>query len=178
MHTVEIPGGTAEIRDRADIKERQRRLVQSAAMAASSVMAKLPDDLASLDTEDAEAVQTVSQAMSGVSLSAADANLLQELQDATIVALLASWTLAEPLPTLETVLDLDTDLYDALAQATKDQGVALAQATDFTPDADKASPTTPSSGSDGPLRADTEQPLTPESSGAGESTATASSTPA
>jgi len=155
MQTIEIPGGTVELRGTAELKVRHRRLIEAAAIAAGAALPKLPTSLEELESLD----------ISTLDLSVEETNTLFALQDATIVAAVASWTLPEPLPTLETVGDLDTDVYDALAEATRDMGAATATGVDFEP-SDPSSPgfegtpTSPSGGSAAVSRADQESSST------------------
>ena len=170
MRTITIPGGTALLREREEIKVRHRRLIEAASVAAASAVSKLPQDNTNLDM-----VQIAS-----LDLTAAEANSLFALQDATIIATLESWTLPDPIPTLDTIGDLDPGLYDAVAEATREEGQQIAAKVDFEP-ADPtapgfdATPTEPSAASDSGLRADTEPaPAGTQSSGS-ESTSTATS---
>jgi hypothetical protein len=144
MRTVEIPGGTAELRDRLDIKIRHRRMIEAAAVAASAAMAKLPDNIPAEQLKQTE-VETLS-------LTRQEATTLFELQDATIVASLASWTLDEPLPNLDTIGDLEQDVYDALALATSEVGANVAAPENFDASPDPESPTQPSDDTDGVSR--------------------------
>jgi hypothetical protein len=166
MKTVPIPGGTADLREQTEIKVRHRRLVESASVGAATALAKLPSEQAELEAAT----------LAELALTEAEADNLFRLQDATIVAALDSWTLPDPLPTLATVGDLAPEVYDALAEATRDLGTAIAAKEDFEPSnpADpsfNATPTPPSSGSEEHLRADpdpasTTAPLSTTKSGA------------
>lgn len=124
MRSIDIPGGTATLREREDLAERQRRLVKSRGLAASGVLTRLQD--ATKDGGDPQSVM----------VSATEAEEILEVQDAVIVALLASWTLDRPLPTMETIQDLPAELYDALSNATADLGASLAVDTDFSENPD------------------------------------------
>lgn len=149
MLTVPIPGGSADLREHTEIKVRHRRLVESASVGAATALAKLPSDQAELEAAT----------LADLDLTEAEADNLFRLQDATIVAALDSWTLPDPIPTLATVGDLDPEVYDALAEATRELGTAIAGAEDFEPSnpADPnftATPTPPSSDSEARLRED------------------------
>jgi hypothetical protein len=165
-HTVEIPGGTAVLREPAELKVKHRRLIETTAMAASAVIAKLPADA------------TDQTAFADLSLTRSEATALMEMQDATIVALLDSWTLPQPLPNLDTVGELDTAVYDALAQATRSLGAEVAQGVSFTPSEDPASPTSGATDSDGSSKAEVAPMSTQPQPSGGESTSTESSTAA
>jgi len=143
MKTVPVPGGSADLREQNEIKVRHRRLVESASVGAATALAKLPSDQAELEAAT----------LAELDLTEAEADNLFRLQDATIVAALDSWTLPGPTPTLATVGDLDPEVYDALAEATRELGTAIAGAEDFEPSNPaspefQASPTPRSAGSE------------------------------
>lgn len=151
MKTVPIPGGTADLREQNEIKVRHRRLVESASAGAAVALAKLPSDQAELEAAT----------LADLDLTEVEADNLFRLQDATIVAALDSWTLPDPIPTLATVGDLTPEVFDALAEATRDLGTVIASKEDFEPTNPnspefKETPTPPSSDSAEPLRADPE----------------------
>lgn len=137
MRTVDIPGGQVTLRDAAELNVRQRRRIEVIAMQLGPVMSKL------------EKV-TATSGMDDLDLSEHQASLVFDLQDATILSAVASWTLDRPIPTAETVGDLDVALYDALAAATATL-VATVAPVDFSPSAnpEDGSPTGGSDGSDG-----------------------------
>ena len=161
---VAIPGGTAVVRAPSELRVRHRRVVESAALAAAALIQRLEPGTDELPGD----------------LSAEEAGKLLTLQDATIVASLESWTLPDPLPTLETVGDLPVGVYDALAEATRRTGAELAlRGTDFSARPIKEeSPTEPSGSSNGSLVAEQPNPPTSSPEPAGESSATAPSIPA
>lgn len=131
--TTHAESGIVTLRQQADIRVRHRRLIEAAGVAASSALAKLPvndDELETLKLDEIE------------HLSAAEAQTIFELQDATIIATLESWTRPEPIPTLATIGDLDPDLYESLAQATRSLGVTVDGHVDFEP-SNPASPDFP-----------------------------------
>ena len=132
---ITIPGGTARLREPHELRQRHRRMVELAAMAAAHVIAKLP--------EGADETTKLSDIPA---LSIADAEAITNLQDVTILAVLESWSRPDPLPTLETLGDLDVDTYDALAAAAKDlKDVRV----DFSPSPEPDSPTQGSNDSNG-----------------------------
>ena len=166
MRTIEIPGGWANLRETSEMKQKHRRLIEIAAMAAAHVMDKMPDDI---DVETTKMTDIPA-------LTKADAAAITDLQDATIIALLDSWTLPQPLPTLDTIGDLDIGVYDALAAEASKVNVAATRVS-FEPNPDQASPTSPSSASDGLLR-DEPSTSTPTLPSDGACTPTESSIPA
>ena len=133
MRTVDIPGGTATFRDREDVRIRHRRLIEAATVAALPALAKI-------NTTDPDAAAKA--------LTGPEATTLFELQDASIVGLLASWTLEGPTPTLETIGDLDPVVYDALAERTRETGAQVAAAEVFKETPEAESPTVPSDDSE------------------------------
>jgi hypothetical protein len=153
MKTVKIPGGEATLREKPDVKVRHRRLVEAAAIEAAPVLAKLPGDEATR-----EAMTETEVLALGVSRK--EAHSLFELQDATIVALLASWTLPGDLPDMDTIGDLDPELYDALSKASGGLGADITGETFEPPNPGSPgfdeSPTVPSASSEPGLRADPE----------------------
>lgn len=151
--TVDIPGGQATLRETKDLRVKHRRLLEVAAMAAAPVYGRLPADLPT----DPDELAKVNILELGVDLTPGEITRLMELQDATIVALLESWTLADPLPTMDTLGDMDPEVYDALAEATKADGARIAQENDISVSPDPKVATSSSSSSDGPLNDDQEQ---------------------
>lgn len=170
MRTVDIPGGTASLREKDDVKVRQRQLVESRMVAAASALEKLPGEMSELETYD----------ITKSNLTAAEADSLFDLQSATIVAALASWSLPAPLPTMDTVGDLDQELYDALSTATAGLAKDVATPEIFEPGDPRApgfesSPTAPSVASASASRADQELQSTEPQPAGTTSTASAAS---
>ena len=135
--TVDIPGGTAYLRDPADMKERHKRLVLTAMAPLADVFAKVPVELAKAASgtgPEAEAASREAQRIVNRNLSRQQAAAMKEVDDAVIVASLSRWTLPDELPTMDTVQDLDADLYTALQRAVSGQSAAVVEAsfpTDF-----------------------------------------------
>lgn len=166
MSVITIPGGTATLRDKL-VSERHFRLLEAAFMAASSAMVKV--QAGNVDEGATEEERTA--AMNAVPLTMAEATSMLDLQDASIVAFLEHWSLKRPLPTISDVSDLDRDLYQALAVATRDRATAaITSKTDFSPDPDRSSPTGDSGSFDTPLKADPESASTTTPPNSGEST--------
>jgi hypothetical protein len=173
MRTVDIPGGTATLREKDDIKVRQRQLVESRIVAAASALEKLPNEIDELAAFD----------ITKSNLTAAEADSIFDLQNATIVAALASWSLSDPIPTMDTVGDLDQNLYDALSTATAGVASEVTQPESFEPSDPRApgfgaTPTVPSAGSAAVSRADQEPQSTVAPLAGTPSTASAVSSPA
>jgi hypothetical protein len=105
---VPLPGGyEAVLREKTTVG--QRRAIQKAAFGASGLVSRVKEQAP--DEADGDAViQMV--------VSPDEADSLFSLGDATILALLESWTLPDPLPTTpEDLLSIDGDVYDALLAA-------------------------------------------------------------
>jgi hypothetical protein len=179
MRTVEIPGGTADFREQGkdEIPGRSVKLMRAAAVAAASELSSFPElfEPGRPGETDAERTARLAPRMEGVAFSTRQAMAWDNVREATVVALLKTWTLDRSLPTLESIGDLPDDLYDALLNEVGGMSAADIE-VDFSPP-DRAgleeSPTGPSSGSDMPLRDEVEMPPTPMSSNDGESTDTA-----
>ncbi len=175
MRTIEVPESerrpawSAQLRENEEIKVRHRRLIEVAGVAAARPMEKI-------ERQKKEGKDVAALDMAELDLNAVEADRVMALQDAVIVATLASWTLEEPLPTIETVGDMDTDIYEALAQVTRDQGAAIATGVDFEPGPGEG-PTGPSDGSEKPSAEPVESKLTVVSGSDGASTAIAASWP-
>lgn len=166
MKVVDIPGGKATLREKADMRKRHQRIVEAAAIAAAPALAQI---------ERIGGGEAIGKRVSELQLSASEATTVFDLQDATIIAVLDSWTLPEPLPTLDTLGDLTTELYDALAVATSELGAEVINGGNFEPSDPTApgfteTPTTPSADSEPGLRDERESESTTEPSSSGTST--------
>lgn len=170
MKSVEIPGGTAILRDKQDFRVKHERLVNSAAVAAAPILTKMPDDIDKrLSLTEREVIE--------LGATREEIEAMFELQDATIVAALAEWTLDAPLPNMDTIGDLTADVYEALAQATARTGAEVA-VEKFDPSPDVSSPTEPSGDSGSQSRAEQESPLTGAQQSSGESSTSGAASPA
>lgn len=175
MKVVEIPGGTATLREKPDIKVRHRRLIEAAGIAAAPLLARLPNDRGEKEAlSEADVI--------GLGVSKQEATALFELGDATIVAALAAWSLPDPLPTLETIGDLDPELYEALGTVCAELGAEVTEET-FEPPAPgspgfEASPTAPSAACDSDSEGTEKSESTDTSPSTGASTSSASPSPA
>ena len=139
--TVQVPGGTAVLRDKLTVRQR-RPLV----LASSSVSANLRQQIADASDDG--------QAEANLEVSEAEVEQMLRMQEAAVVVFLESWDLTDaagqplPLPTVETVGDYDAELFDVLSDAVAARGAAAINGIgDTGPDGitDPGSPTGPSS---------------------------------
>lgn len=108
MRRVDIPGGTAMLREDDELTVGQKRLMANTAVAAGALMAKLPatrEELAAFN-------------MMAAGFTFAEMELFDRAQDGAIVARLASWTLDAPLPTMDTINEVPASVIEALGAAT------------------------------------------------------------
>src|ERR1035441_8373954 len=97
MRTIDIPGGTAQLRDRPEeLRVRQHRIVDNATVSALPAFRKINEARRTLERDGIEC--TNSELTREAALSRKESEALMERQDAQIVALLASWTLDRVLP--------------------------------------------------------------------------------
>lgn len=170
---VDIPGGKATLRGRGEVRQRDRRRLESASVMASPAMARIQKASQGGDPRDLN--------LSEVGLSREEFDSLYELQDATILAYLSDWTLGVALPQNEDDLgELPADLYDALRTATASDGADTLAPVDFSETPDQSRPTGSSTDSGGlskdvPVALPESIPTPPS---AGESTPIAVSSPA
>lgn len=160
-HTLS-DGGWVDIRDKDEITQRGRRGM----LAIATSLGDAADRLSKVDEKSPNP-------MAGFTEEQVDAVL--RYQEATVVALVAGWSHPEPLPTLATVGDLPTRLYDELVKLTARRGAeALAtldtSAGDGAPDPkDRSGSSEPSSG---PSKDDSEPTSTPMLPSGGDPSAT------
>jgi hypothetical protein len=135
MHRIDIPGGGwVELRDPAEMTMRHKKVIRSAGLAALAALkkaeSKLPKDL---PTDLKERLAIVSKLdMTELGLNFDEAESFQTMQAASIVAYVSAWSFKEPVPTMDTVWDMDEERYDFLASATADLSNATAE-VDFDP---------------------------------------------
>ena len=169
---VEIPGGYAILRDQDELRGRDRMLIKAAAMAASPAIEKMPstvkDGRQENETEE-ESQARMAAEMGALHLTWQESMALLELRQATMVACLKFWSLELPLPTMDSIGDLDADLYDALDTAIGGVTTAIAAATDFEAQPGKENPTGNSKSSDSPLKDGVEPQSIPSMPSDGES---------
>lgn len=163
MREVEILGGKAQVREAEDLTPRQKRRLRDAVSAAGPAIVRLQSR--GLEGVVADSV-----------LSAADVRRLRELQEATACVQLVSWDREEPLPTEETIGDLDTELYDSLIAA-----IGAIPATDdsldFSVNPDPKAPTDAPGDSSGRSSDEPESPSQATSQSDGSPSSTDSSSP-
>ena len=107
--TVQIPGGTAILRDPGALAVKHRRPLQL-------LIGMLGPQVA--QTVAREIQRDGVDGLAGLGLSLEQLGTVMQLTDATVFALLESWTLDAPLPRgLTDVGDMDTAVYDALTDA-------------------------------------------------------------
>ena len=177
---VEIPGGYAILRDQSELRGRDRMLIKAAAMAASPAIEKMPNTVkeGKQDDETEEESQArMATEMGSLQLTWQESMALLELRQATMVACLKYWSLDLPLPTMDTIGDLDADMYDALDTAIGGVTTAVAAATDFEAQPGKENPTGNSKSSDLPLKDGVAPQLIPSTPSDGVNTPTENSTP-
>lgn len=142
---VEIPGGEATLRDKI-VSERHHRQLERAGMKVSAVLRKIQaltgEDLEENSSDmEGNAAKAIAALNDAPPLNDDELDLLYELQDTIIIIFLQSWTLPDPLPTLETIQDLDRETYMALSEATKTLGAeAVSSTPDFSPTPVKKTP--------------------------------------
>lgn len=167
MRNITVPGGTATLRDRPEeLRVRHHRLVDNATIVALPAIDKVRASRSELE-QDGWNIRSAR-------LTGAELQALDERQDAQIVALLASWTLKVPLPDMDTVRDLNPDVYDALLAGVREIGPDVFARPSFDPKPDGV-PTLPSEPFDGHERDITVFDSTGASLNGGTSTGTGSS---
>lgn len=136
MATVQLPGGhTAELREKPTVGGRDLLRSEGA-----EVIRLLNERWPGL-----EDVDKIPPLEFGRDLTVA----FQRLNKAAVVALVKSWTLPTPKPTVETLDEMEEEVYDALAQAVAPLALKAMTGEDFSPTKDADSPTLPSSSSSG-----------------------------
>jgi hypothetical protein len=186
MKVIQIPGGTASFRERGkdEIPGRAIKLIRAATMSAMSALSDYPEIFEGprKGESDDDRTERLNERLKGVLLSTQQAMIWDNVREATVVGLLASWSLERPLPTLDTIGDLPEDLYLALLDEVGGVSAADLQ-EDFEMSDPKAPgykerPTIDSSGSEKPSEAAQPKESTPKLQSVGESTPSASSIPA
>lgn len=146
MRTISLPNdATAELYDAKEVKGRGRKLVRAAMIAAGPLLAQLPSQAFAPGTEG-ESPQQQAERMNAVlakaTISPEQAEALDTLREAAVLAQLVSWSLPQPIPTTrEELEDLDGLLFDALLAAVSDTVTEVAKGEDFGINPDPSSPT-------------------------------------
>jgi hypothetical protein len=138
MQHLALPSGaTADLRDVADVTERNRRPIKRI----QTKLAGLPDFVHAVEEAKAqkEGEELTPEQQLTIAAGMGEAfDLLEELNDALVVALVAGWSYGFPV-TVDNVQDLPGRDLDALRAVTAPYLAQLAP--DFEPDKDPASPT-------------------------------------
>ncbi|MFI0894894.1 hypothetical protein [Streptomyces sp. NPDC020983] len=138
-HRVELPGGWADLRPVSDITERMRRPIKRL----STRLTSYPSFMEAVQQGEAAGGELSSEQQLAIAASMGDAfDVLEELQDALVVAVTRGWSWEHPV-SADGVLDLPTPALDALRQAVAPWQQAMNPNFEPTPDA--GSPTGPSS---------------------------------
>ncbi len=137
-----IPGGQAELREKVTAGGRQAML--AASVDVSHGYRRCFPEQATTKIADIDP-QVFQNGADGALLDA-----VHRYQNAGIVAFVKSWSLPQPVPTMDTVEDLDVDVYDALAAAVSPLAARAIVGEKFGADgaSDPDSPTEPSAASD------------------------------
>lgn len=180
MRTVDIPGwGTARLREASELRAKDSDEIEIAISVAAGALAKFPSEALEPRRENEtaeEALARQARASASVQLGRDEMQQLIHLRRATIVAVVADWTLDLPLPaSVDEVGELPRDVVRALEAEVLALDVSP---PDFSPTADKDSPTSGSGSSDGfsEARTDPGSKRTRKPSAAGRSTSTGKST--
>lgn len=135
--TIPIPGGQAVLREKL-VTERHVRVVERAYLRAESAFRKiLATQGIEGNTDPSVLALETDVDLEGISFSDSEIEALLAVKDALIIAFLESWTLPEPLPTMDTVQDLPKDLYDALMAGVEQVRGGIAEVPDFSPHPDQ-----------------------------------------
>lgn len=154
MPRIDFPdGGWAELIDKPapnQITEGQRRPIRDCQSKISALGMRKLNELS-----DAEKNGPINLAVQSIEFSQEDLDLLNHLNDLLICATVIAWSYPFPCPPAPpALLDLPGDTYDALKAATAEYLPVFAWGVDFSPSADPASPSEPSSVSAGRSGAD------------------------
>lgn len=106
MPTVQIPGGTAVLRDASQLKVKHRRPIQ---VLVGSLGPARAEQMQRVIAEDGV------RGLDRLGLSPREYELIFLMNEATLYAVLESWTIEDPFPqSAEDIGDMRGDLYDAL----------------------------------------------------------------
>lgn len=142
-HRVPLPGGWADLRPVSDITERMRRPIKRLSARLTSFPSFMEAVQSAQTSTDGGTKELSESQKLAIAASMGDAfDVLEELQDALVVAVTRGWSWEAPV-TSDGVLDLPGPALDALRQAAAPYQSALNP--NFEPTPDPASPTGPSS---------------------------------
>lgn len=129
-----LPNGQhALLRDPESVPERLRRPYERVKTRMGAYAADIPDTLPERERE----------IQAGIAMMKAQPELMDELNDTLILALVEAWSYEVPV-TLDGILDLPGPALDILLQKCKELSPRMM--TNFEPTVDRESPTVPSSG--------------------------------
>jgi len=103
----QVPGGTVNIRDKVTVYGRE--LLQEAGFGLLNLLKDLPSDM---DVKKISDIRDVPAEL----LSPELIRSFNQLNRAGIVAYVSAWSFSVPTPTMDTIGDMDTDLYDSVAK--------------------------------------------------------------
>lgn len=126
MKTVTVTGGEVVIREKADIRVRDRQRLQSAMVDIAPMLSTLP--------VDANDELDIEKALADGLLGAKEMDALYEFTKTAVVVRIVSWTLpGAPPKTIDDVDDLAASLYDELSPHVAGDIMDLVGDVDFSP---------------------------------------------
>jgi hypothetical protein len=156
MRRVPLPGNAwADLRDKEELTVAGRRHIRAISVGLVDVLPKMKDI-----TDDTD--------MATLGLTEAEMETFFRLQEATVAAFVAAWSLPNP-PTLASVGEMPAPIFDALCELTAQDGADIASTTavpslslDVSPgdDVDPKGPSGNSGPSGGPSKESTAPPQT------------------
>lgn len=121
-YEVQIPGGTAELLERTELTARRQRAIEVITLQSPSLIKKM-NSAGKVKTPDGQVIDNPdgTDNLPEIELDEKEATLFFRIQDATLYAMLKSWTLPQPTPeTVDAVQDLPAPVYAALMQGVQD----------------------------------------------------------
>ena len=116
MRRIDLPGGQwADLRDTEEVTTGGKRKVLIILAGLTGAVQKLAD------ASDENGVTVTDPGLTETEVEG-----FLRMQDAAIVALLAAWSLPDPLPTLDNLTDLPSGLYDAIVAETTNAAMVIA----------------------------------------------------
>lgn len=120
--TIQIPGGTAELFDRAELTPRRRIPAKALLYRADDLLSKIATSR-TVTSPSGEVDERPALKGPDIRLTQYEAETLEHLQYATTWGWLKSWSLDLPLPaTWEDLLDVPTDITEVLNAEVQKQG--------------------------------------------------------